>query len=46
RAVEKAGIKQELLDRHHYVKPTQNRNIAKTAAISKAKKEERRSYSY
>ncbi|MDE4988637.1 30S ribosomal protein S21, partial [Francisella tularensis] len=46
RACEKAGIKQDLRDRQHYVKPTQKRIIAKKAAISKAYKEGRRSYSY
>ncbi|MDE4982428.1 30S ribosomal protein S21 [Francisella tularensis subsp. holarctica] len=39
RACEKAGIKQELRDSQHYVKPTQKRTIAKKADISKAKKE-------
>ncbi|AEI36441.1 30S ribosomal protein S21 [Francisella salina] len=46
RACEKAGIKQELRERQHYVKPTQKRKMAKKAAISRAKKEARRFYSY
>ncbi|MDE5039604.1 30S ribosomal protein S21, partial [Francisella tularensis subsp. holarctica] len=33
-------------DRQQYVQPTPKRNIAKKAALSKAKTEARRSYSY
>lgn len=46
RACEKAGIKQELRERKTFVKPTEKRRIAKKAAIGRAKKEARRSYSY
>ena len=38
RACEKAGIISELRERKHYIKPTEQRKIAKRAAISRAKK--------
>lgn len=38
RACEKAGIVKELRDRKHYIKPTEQRKIAKRAAISRTKK--------
>ena len=37
RACEKAGIKQELKDRQHYVKPTEKRKIAKMPSYQKSK---------
>lgn len=46
RACEKAGIKQELKERKTFIKPTEKRKIAKRAAISRAKKTLRKSYSY
>lgn len=45
RACEKAGIKQELRDRQHYVKPTERRKLAKRAAVKRAKLATRRAFS-
>lgn len=36
-ACEKAGIRQELRERQHYVKPTEKRKIAKRLAVKRAK---------
>ncbi|MDE4980202.1 30S ribosomal protein S21, partial [Francisella tularensis subsp. holarctica] len=44
RASEKAGIKQELRDRQHYVKPTEKRNIAKRQAVKRARNSQRRAF--
>ncbi|WP_116964821.1 30S ribosomal protein S21 [Fastidiosibacter lacustris] len=38
RACEKAGIIKELRERKHYIKPTEQRKIAKRVAISRTKK--------
>lgn len=45
RACEKAGIKQELRDRQHYVKPTERRKLAKRAAVKRARIAQRRAFS-
>ncbi|ACD30549.1 30S ribosomal protein S21 [Francisella tularensis] len=44
RACEKAGIKQELRDRQHYVKPTEKRKIAKRQAVKRARISQRRAF--
>ncbi|MFV9925184.1 MAG: 30S ribosomal protein S21 [Francisella endosymbiont of Hyalomma scupense] len=44
RACEKAGIKQELRDRQHYVKPTEKRKIAKRQAVKRARISQRRTF--
>ncbi|AIT09228.1 30S ribosomal protein S21 [Candidatus Francisella endociliophora] len=44
RACEKAGIKQELRDRQHYVKPTERRKLAKRAAVKRARIAQRRAF--
>ncbi|ALB01449.1 30S ribosomal protein S21 [Francisella persica ATCC VR-331] len=44
RACEKAGIKQELRDRQHYVKPTEKRKIAKRQAIKRARTSQIRTF--
>ena len=41
RACEKAGIVKEMRERQHYVKPTEQRKIAKRAAIKRARKSSR-----
>ncbi len=41
RACEKAGIVKEMRERQHYVKPTEQRKIAKIAAIKRSKKSSR-----
>ncbi|WP_395947638.1 30S ribosomal protein S21 [Caedibacter taeniospiralis] len=41
RACEKAGIVKEMRERQHYVKPTEQRKIAKIAAIKRSKKTSR-----
>jgi small subunit ribosomal protein S21 len=41
RACEKAGIVKEMRERKHYIKPTEERKLAKRAAISRAKKANR-----
>ena len=46
RACERAGIKQELRDRQHYVKPTERRKIAKRLAVKRARIATRKAYSY
>ncbi|ABO47375.1 30S ribosomal protein S21 [Francisella tularensis] len=44
RACEKAGIKQELRDRQHYVKPTEKRKIAKRQAVKRVRISQRRAF--
>ena len=44
RACEKAGIKQELRDRQHFVKPTERRKLAKRAAVKRARIATRRAF--
>ncbi|ORM39091.1 30S ribosomal protein S21 [Francisella endosymbiont of Ornithodoros moubata] len=44
RACGKAGIKQELRDRQHYVKPTEKRKIAKRQAVKRARISQRRTF--
>ena len=41
RACEKAGIVKEMRERQHYVKPTEQRKIAKRAAIKRTRKSAR-----
>lgn len=45
RACEKAGIVKEMRERQHYTKPTEQKKIAKRAAIKRAKKESRNAFS-
>jgi small subunit ribosomal protein S21 len=45
RACEKAGIKQELRDRQHYIKPTEKRKIAKRLAVKRARIATRKAFS-
>ncbi|MBK2125876.1 30S ribosomal protein S21 [Fangia hongkongensis] len=45
RACEKAGIVKEMRERQHYVKPTEQRKIAKRAAIKRARKNARNVFS-
>lgn len=41
RACEKAGIVKEMRERQHYTKPTEQRKLAKRAAVKRAKKNSR-----
>ncbi|MFZ9035328.1 MAG: 30S ribosomal protein S21 [Francisellaceae bacterium] len=41
RACEKAGIVREMRERQHYIKPTEQRVIAKKAAIKRARRSNR-----
>lgn len=41
RACEKAGIVREMRERQHYIKPTEQRKVAKRQAIRRAKKASR-----
>ncbi|WP_119342624.1 30S ribosomal protein S21 [Facilibium subflavum] len=44
RACEKAGIVKEMRERQHYIKPTEQRKIAKRAAIKRARKASRAAF--
>ena len=44
RACEKDGIKQELRDRKHYIKPTERRKIAKRLAVKRARMATRKAF--
>ncbi|MDE5028395.1 30S ribosomal protein S21, partial [Francisella tularensis subsp. holarctica] len=44
RACEKAGIKQELRYRQHYVKTTEKRKRAKRQAVKRARSSQRRAF--
>ena len=41
RVCERAGIVREVRERKHYIKPTTRRKLAKHAAISRAKKDQK-----
>jgi len=41
RACEKAGIVKEIRERQHYIKPTEQKKLAKRAAVKRAKKASR-----
>ena len=45
RACEKAGIIKEMRERQNYIKPTEQRKLAKRAAIKRAKKNSRIEFS-